>query len=328
MRGQLDEDRARALMEFWERRAGFVGDAARQRLAEVVCLLRQRGDVVGASSVFPSTLEPIGGRRFWIMRSLLEEQAEDQHGALITATFNALDAERPGPDGAPVGLCVLLDSEQRRRRPEAEWRDPRLIHAGYTQDGRQVRVAYFNDEVSRMSAPTPGGNPSPGYEVVRFDRQDRISREEVISAWTGDAGLSRPEAERRLDELLLLAIDQQGALAGVSTAYLARSEQLHADMWYVRAFTAPAHRNSNVGLLLALASRDRLIERFVEGDDSRGLGIAMEIENESLRRRFPKGLWFETDYLFIGRNARGADVRVHYFPGVHAPEPTGAPAPG
>ena len=28
-----------------------------------------------------------------------------------------------------------------------------------------------------------------------------------------------------------------------------------------------------------------------------------------------------TDYLFLGENELGAHVRVHYFPGVLAPEP-------
>jgi hypothetical protein len=28
-----------------------------------------------------------------------------------------------------------------------------------------------------------------------------------------------------------------------------------------------------------------------------------------------------TDFLFIGENSRGDHVRVHYFPGVAAPDP-------
>lgn len=324
MRGRLDDGRAGALLDFWQRRAGFGGDAARQRLAEVVCLVWRGGEVLGSSSVFQAALEPIGGWRFWIMRSLLDHDVREQHGALVTGTFDTLDSAHSGSDGDAVGLCVLLDDEQRLARPEAEWQNPRMIYAGYVRDGRQLRIAYFSDQVSKMNEDIPGGYRTPGYEVVAFEGQDRIGREDVISTWTEEGGLARREAERRLDELLLVAIDQHGALAGVSTAYLARNHQLHADMWYLRAFTASAHRKSNVALTLALASRDRLIDRFVAGEDRRGLGVVMEIENEGLRRRFPRGLWFETDFLFIGRSGRGADVRVHYFPGVHAPEP--APA--
>jgi hypothetical protein len=46
-----------------------------------------------------------------------------------------------------------------------------------------------------------------------------------------------------------------------------------------------------------------------------------EVENEGLKRYFPHGRWYESDVMFIGENARGAHVRVHYFPGVYAPEP-------
>jgi len=202
-----------------------------------------------------------------------------------------------------------------------------MIYAGYLRDGRQLRIAYFSDEVSRMSVEEPSGGWSPDHEIVRFDRQAVVSREDVIAAWTSDGGLARAEAERRLDEILLIAVDRQGSLAGVTTAYLARNGQLQADMWHLRAFTPVAHRNSNVGVAIVVAARDRLIQRFVEREDQRGLGVLIEIENEGLRRRFPKGLWFETDFLLIGRNERGDDVRVHYFPGVRAPAPAGAPAP-
>jgi hypothetical protein len=81
-----------------------------------------------------------------------------------------------------------------------------------------------------------------------------------------------------------------------------------------------------VALSLALAGRDRLVERYTTGEDSRGLGVVFEIENEGLKRHLPKGLWRETDFLLVGVNAVGAHVRVHYFPGVHAPEPPGSPS--
>ena len=70
---------------------------------------------------------------------------------MISAAYTALDSEFDREPGSPIGLCVLIaDPEERRRRPEAEWSEHRMIYVGYLADGRQVRVAYFTDaDISR-----------------------------------------------------------------------------------------------------------------------------------------------------------------------------------
>jgi hypothetical protein len=55
--------------------------------------------------------------------------------------------------------------------------------------------------------------------------------------------------------------------------------------------------------------------------DPRGIGIIYEVENEGLKRHFPLALWLPTEFTFIGENAKGDHVRVHYFPGALAPKP-------
>ncbi len=146
VRGRLDRTHADEVLGFWAQRAALTGVQAQRRLPEVVCLLRLDGALAGVSSVHPADVPLIAGRRFWIYRNLLPGAAAEQSPAMIRATFNALEAEFDGARGSPIGLCVLLaDPEERRRRPEAEWSDPRTIYAGYLPDGRQVRIAYFED---------------------------------------------------------------------------------------------------------------------------------------------------------------------------------------
>ncbi|MFL5823524.1 MAG: hypothetical protein ACJ764_08800, partial [Solirubrobacteraceae bacterium] len=111
MRGGVDDSWQDDVLAFWRDRVGFTGQQAEQRLSEVVCLARRQNAVIGVSSAFPEALPLVGGRRFWIFRCLLAEDAEEEHGALVTATFNALDAEG---GGGPEGLCVLLDEAERR----------------------------------------------------------------------------------------------------------------------------------------------------------------------------------------------------------------------
>ncbi len=91
-------------------------------------------------------MAPIGGRRFWVYRSLLDPAvAVDCGPAMIDAAHAALHAEFAAGDGSgPIGLCVLVaDPETIRQRPETVWPGAGLIYAGYTRDGRQIRLGYF-----------------------------------------------------------------------------------------------------------------------------------------------------------------------------------------
>ncbi len=143
MRGRLDRQRADDLLRFWLDRGALSGLEARRRLPEVVCLMRLDGSLVGSSSAYPANVALVGGRRFWVYRQLLDEVVAAQGPAMIRATFNALAAEFDGADGSPVGLCVLARPDLLRRRPEAEWTDPRMVYAGYLPEGLQLRIAYF-----------------------------------------------------------------------------------------------------------------------------------------------------------------------------------------
>ena len=80
-------------------------------------------------------------------RNVLDQIVAEQAPAMIRGTFDALAAEFDGASGSPVGLCVLAGPDLRRQRPEAEWTDPRMLYAGYSPEGLQVRVAYFDGAV-------------------------------------------------------------------------------------------------------------------------------------------------------------------------------------
>jgi hypothetical protein len=150
VRGRLERAQADELLSFWARRGVLSGEDAQRRLPAVVCMLRLGGELAGVSSIYATDVPLIGGRRFWIYRSLLDQVAAESEAEMIRLTFNVLEAEFDRSRGAPIGLCVLLSgAEERRRRPEAEWSDPRMVYAGYLDDGRQVRIAYFaNAEIT------------------------------------------------------------------------------------------------------------------------------------------------------------------------------------
>ena len=146
VRGRLSDERAADVLAFWSRHGALEGDAARQRLPEVLAVLDRDGEVVGVSSVFDAAVPLIGNRRFWMYRRFLAEGLPGEAEAeLLLAAYEALDAEFGGGEGEPIGLCLLLDDpEVMRRHPEAVWPDTGFVYAGYQPDGRQVRLRYFD----------------------------------------------------------------------------------------------------------------------------------------------------------------------------------------
>jgi len=323
VRGQLTSACAQELLAFWAERGALPEEEARRRLSEVVCVLRCDGALAGVSSVYPAEVALIGDRRLWMYRSLLSDAAAEHMPAMIGASFRALQSEFDDEPGSPIGLCAPLTPAQRRRfPPEAEWLDPGMLYAGYLEDGRQVRVAYFKDgKVIPVVAMPVGWQLGPGYRVDVFAEQDAVSAADVIALWEREAGLSSVEAQRRVGEAIVVATDAEDRLVGVSTAYLRRNDRLRADLWYQRAFVASAHRGSRVVVAMAVKGRDHLVRRFVEGEDRRGIGIIYEVESKVLKQTFPTEVWPWVGFTFIGENDRGADLRVRYFPGVPAPAP-------
>jgi hypothetical protein len=141
------------LVRFWHQTGALDAATADRRARESVCLLKDDfGAVTGAAAVFDAAVPLVGGRRFWIYRGRLAEHATGAGTAMLKATFDALAAEFDPASGGPIGLCLLMDDEQRRRRPrEAQWADPPMLYAGYGADGRQVRIGYFPDaRISRV----------------------------------------------------------------------------------------------------------------------------------------------------------------------------------
>lgn len=143
----------------------------------------------------------------------------------------------------------------------------------------------------------------------------------VIDLWVREDALARAEAERRVGEVCLVGTTEGGELCGVSTAYLARNDQLQLELWHIRAFVATSHRAGNLATQLLLRTRIYLGDRFESGEDTSAPGAIIEVEHEALKRIFPEALWQPTMFTYIGNNARGDHCRVHWFRGAQLPPP-------
>jgi hypothetical protein len=326
VRGRLSEERAGQLMAFWERTGALDEETARERLGQVVCvLLDEAGEVAGVNSVYPAPVHAVGGRVLWIYRSLLLPEAGEAWAWMLHTAISALEAEFDPTVAGPQGVCVLVaDRDEMARRPEAKWLYPRMLYAGYLDDGRQVRVRWFLG--ARVSGPRPflGFAPTldPGYRIEPFAEQDAVGPDDIVDLWTREGAMSAEEARRRVDEVLLVAARKDDpAPVAVCTAFIAHSDQLRMDLWHFRVFVAAAHRISYAAWALAMVAQDYLQHRFVSNRDERAAGAVFEVEHPGLKERFDEAVWIPLDFAFIGENERGDHVRVHFFPGALAPLP-------
>jgi hypothetical protein len=140
-------DAADGVMDFWARHDAVRPADVPDRLGFVVCVLRgPDGAVAATSAAREADVEALGGRRLWMFRCFAPgAEARACVEAMVKAARDLL-SERPGAGGRqPIGLCFpISDPELMAERDDAFWPDAKLIYAGWTTAGEQLRVTYFD----------------------------------------------------------------------------------------------------------------------------------------------------------------------------------------
>jgi hypothetical protein len=325
VRGDLDPSLGEEIVSFWIEQGALTETVARQRLGDVVAILRGvDGEIAGVNSVYADEVELIGNRTFWIYRCFLQPGNEGQMRPMIDAAYARMNEEHALEGGGPIGLLVLVDGES--DLPDAAvWPgDPPFLYAGHLPGGVETRIAYFDGALIGPGSGAQGDlepKLAPGLRIEVFAEQDEVTEQDVIDLWEREGAVVGEEARRRILEVLLVGIHDEAGVVGVSSAYLQRNPQLDLPLWYYRAFVSSRFRMGSMAILLALRGRDLLKQRYVEGADTRASGLIYEVENPGLKTYFNHATWLPTQFTFIGENVKGDHVRVHYFPGARAPLP-------
>lgn len=148
---------------------------------------------------------------------------------------------------------------------------------------------------------------------IRENGDDSL-RQRAIERWLADGVMSATEATRRAGELLLVATHQEGStVAGMVTTYLERARRLELPLWHMRAYVAPEFRRHEIGFRMLMETVSYHRQQFASGQDTRGLGLYMEIENSHIKQHRNEALWPLSGLAFVGVNARGDHCRVAYF---------------
>ncbi len=330
------------IVAMWTREGALSGAEAQRRASEILLVATdRRGQPVGVSTTVLRHNDQLRAP-LWYIRAFVATAHRQSKIALVlalTARDHLVGRFNRGEDRRGIGLIVEVENEGLRRHfSGALWQQTDFLFIGESDRGAHVRVHFFPG--AQAPEPAPASPPQrehdretrpaegDGYRITVFDEQDLVSGSDVAEMWTREGVLSTAEAERRVGEILVVAATGRGRPVGVCTAFLGRSERLHAELWHVRVFVAGTHRGADLARSLLLAGRDLLERRYVAGEDRRGIGILAEVENVSVRNNLSQAEWPSTRFLFIGENVRGDHVRVYFFPGAAAPEVfPGAPAP-
>ena len=151
-----------------------------------------------------------------------------------------------------------------------------------------------------------------------WEEKPEALKEEIIDFWLEERALgSREQAEKRVNQVVFVARDSFGEIAGICTAYPQQNLQLRHNFYHYRTFVAAAHRKGMIGIRLLVEARDYFNGRFTQGHNPDIIGIILEIENKEISRRFTEAIWSQTGFIFIGYNHRNDHVRVYYFDEAH-----------
>ena len=333
VRGRVDAALTDELVSFWRAHGVLKEAAARERAADAVCVLRaDDGRVAGVNTVYKARLPAIGGRHFWMYRRFVEPEVGDEvHHELLAAAFDALEVEfeahleAGGDADDPMGLCQLVDDRRfARRNPAVVWPGSSMMYAGYLPDRRQVRIRYFtNAALWGRALVHPVHVPGDDITLRLFEAGDTALADKVVEMWMQHGRMPEAEAKRRAEEIFAVAFGPDGAVAGVCTLYLRRTLELQVGLWFYRAFVVPDRRAASVGSGLGTLTMEVLERRFASGEDTRGSGLVMILENQALRAINPTAVWQDTVFslAYLGEDDRGHDIRLKWFPGATAPEP-------
>ena len=145
------------------------------------------------------------------------------------------------------------------------------------------------------------------YQKLRDDLKKKI-----IEFWIAEGALKEAQAQKRIEQVALVAQNEEGEIIGVSTIFKQFHPPVGLYFWFFRAFVGTKYRRSGIVLDFLKASQKELGIRFNQGYESDVLGILIKIQNPDLMKGLYQAVLPRTGFVFIGKE-EGCHVRISYF---------------
>jgi hypothetical protein len=167
------------------------------------------------------------------------------------------------------------------------------------------------EDNSLKGAPDSGD----GIKIENVWQQDSETKKEVIDFWLREKVVPAVDnVLERADQVVMVARDPEGNIAGVCTAYIKYLPSLLNNFYYYRSYVSHSYRHQGLASDLIRQSRKFFNKLFQEGQETKAIGIYLEIENDYLKQ-IKKTIWWRgiENFVFIGIDKRGSHHRISYF---------------
>ncbi len=150
-----------------------------------------------------------------------------------------------------------------------------------------------------------------GYRILCvYGRVDSELAQELVDFWMGNKAMpNRRRARARVPQVVFIARNKAGRLAGVTTVYasmLNRNQQYY----FYRMFIQPADRVSGMMRFMTIKTREHLSSLKIK-DKPEGMAIVTEnikLMNRGMRREFERA-----GYTCMGKTGKGFDLWITEF---------------
>lgn len=153
----------------------------------------------------------------------------------------------------------------------------------------------------------PQGTPKDGMAVLEFWRREKALVDEV-------------QAQERLREVVLHAADANGEVAAVCTAVTITLPRLAQPMYYYRCFVGQRWRKTRLVFTLLARAFDAL-EAHARAHSYPCIGVLLELENDRFGTSLRAPVWPGIGFVYVGKSARGLELRARYFRGARLKQP-------
>ena len=137
----------------------------------------------------------------------------------------------------------------------------------------------------------------------------------IAAFWAREGAADETElAQVRIPQVVLHVQDHAGVVVGVCTAAKTDAERLDETLYYYRSFVTVAWRKHGIALSM-LQRAAQCLSEHARRNGFPCIGILIEIQSRELHERGNQPFWPRTRFSYIGKNAAGNKLFVHYFDG-------------
>lgn len=147
-----------------------------------------------------------------------------------------------------------------------------------------------------------------------WKKDDPVVSGEVSGVWK-KVGLQDEEIRQRMNQLVYVVKDEDGHVAGISTAFKVYISQLHNYMYAFRCMLTEDNRIPGLTSKLLVMTRDFLESIHETDGPEKAIGLITVVENERIKQHRTEAVWPASGMVYIGNTKGGHPIRVYYFRG-------------